>query len=209
VVAAQLNRPLRIGLTGGIGSGKSTAAALLAQHGAVVIDTDAIARQLTAPGGLAISPIKTAFGPDFITEQGALNRPRMRELVFANSAAKQQLEAILHPLIQAEAQHQALANLQAPAVVFEVPLLVESAHWLQKVDKVLVIDCEEATQIARVTQRAGWTPEAVRAVMAQQASRQQRRACADAVICNDGISLQQLAQEVSAVWKRWLSAAAS
>jgi dephospho-CoA kinase len=193
---------LRIGLTGGIGSGKSTVAGLLAAHGAAIIDTDAIARRLTMPGGAAIDAIRSAFGPELIDASSAMDRERMRALAFADPRAKRRLEAILHPLIGAETERQAQA---APAGVkiFDVPLLVESGRWRAIVDRVLVVDCSEATQLQRVAARAGWPEETVRAIMAQQATRAQRLACADAVIFNDGISIAQLAAEVDALWAHW------
>ena len=195
---------MRIGLTGGIGSGKSTVGQLLAALGAALIDTDLIARQLTLPGGAAIDSIARAFGPQLIASDGALDRARMRDLVFGDAGAKQRLEAILHPLIGLETERQAAAAQGAPALVFDVPLLVESGgRWRAKVDKVLVVDCSEATQVERVVRRSGWTPEAVQAVIASQASRSQRRASADAVIFNDGITPDQLAADVRALWQRW------
>ena len=192
----------RIGLTGGIGSGKSTVATLLAQHGAVIVDTDLIARRLTLPGGAAISAIATAFGADLIDAGGALDRARMREIVFADPQKKRRLEAILHPLIGIEADRQA-GSAGASAVVFDVPLLVESGRWRARVDKVLVVDCSETTQIERAVSRSGWTAEAVQAVIDQQATRAQRRSCADAVICNDAITHAQLAEQVRTLWQRW------
>jgi dephospho-CoA kinase len=194
---------LRIGLTGGIGSGKSTVSRLLAQLGAVIVDTDLIARQLTLPGGAAIGAIAQAFGPALIGADGALDRAAMRALVFTDAAAKRRLEAILHPLIGLETERQAAAAQGARAIVFDVPLLVESGRWREKVDKILVVDCSEATQVERVMQRSGWTADAVRAVIATQATREQRRAAADAVIDNDGITLAQLEAEVHALWQRW------
>ena len=198
---------LRIGLTGGIGSGKSTVSRLLAQLGAVIVDTDLIARQLTLPGGAAIGAIALEFGPALIGPDGALDRAAMRTLVFADTAAKRRLEAILHPLIGLETERQAAAARDARAIVFDVPLLVESGRWREKVDKVLVVDCSEATQVERVMQRSGWTAEAVRAVIDSQATREQRRASADAVILNDGITLAQLETEVRSLWQRWTGSA--
>jgi dephospho-CoA kinase len=197
---------LRIGLTGGIGSGKSTVASLLAQRGAAVVDTDAIARELTQRGGAAIGPIGGAFGAAFITADGALDRERMRETVFADAGAKRRLEAILHPLIGAGAERRAAAAAAAPAIVFDVPLLVESGRWRARVERVLVVDCREATQRQRVTARSGWSADAVEAVIAQQAPRALRRACADAVIYNDGLSLEALGREVHALWQLWRAA---
>jgi dephospho-CoA kinase len=196
---------LRIGLTGGIGSGKSTVARLLAAQGAAVIDTDAIARQLTLPGGAAMPAIAEAFGPGMLAADGALDRQRMRTLVFEQPSAKRQLEAILHPMIGAETARQADAAVAAGAsvLVFDVPLLVESGHWRARVDRVLVVDCTADTQVARVMARSGWTDAAVRAVIAQQATREQRRAVADAVILNDGITLAALSDAVNALWQRW------
>ncbi len=196
---------LRIGLTGGIGSGKSTVAGLLGGCGARVVDTDAISRRLTLPGGLAIAPIRARFGAAFIDADGALDRARMREQVFADPEAKRRLEAILHPLIGVETQREAAAVPPGTVVVFDVPLLVESGRWRERVDKVLVIDCDEETQVRRVMARAGWSEPAVRAVIAQQATREARRAVADAVIVNDGIDLEALGGQVRALWQRWVA----
>ncbi len=184
---------MRIGLTGGIGSGKSTVSALLAGQGAVVVDTDAIARQLAAPGGAAIDAIRASFGAAFIDAAGGLDRAQMRALVFAQPEARQRLEAILHPLIGIECERQAAAG---GTVVFDVPLLVESGHWRAKVERVWVVDCREATQIERVAARAGWSIEMAQSVIANQATRAARRASADAVIYNDGISLAELERQV-------------
>ena len=193
---------LRIGLTGGIGSGKSTVAGLLAAHGAAIIDTDAIARRLTLAGGAAIPALRAEFGDDYIDTNGALDRERMRTLAFGDPAARQRLEGILHPLIGAQTEREAAAAA-APVKVFDVPLLVESGRWRARVDRVLVVDCSEETQRARVVQRAGWTDTMVRAVIAQQAPRARRLAAADAVIRNDGLTLVQLEAEVAALWNHW------
>ena len=203
MAAADLAAVLRIGLTGGIGSGKSTVAALLQEQGAALVDTDAIARQLTLSGGAAIEPIRAAFGAEFIGAAGALDRAAMRALAFSDPSAKRRLEAILHPLISTETERQAKRAQAARAIVFDVPLLVESGRWRARVDKVLVVDCQEATQLRRVVARSGWAAADVQAVIAQQASREQRRASADAVIFNDTITEAQLADEVWAIWQRW------
>ena len=193
---------MRIGLTGGIGSGKSTVAALLVQQGAVLIDTDAIARALTGPGGAAMPALRARFGDAIVDAQGALDRERMRALAFADPAAKRTLEAVLHPVIGAEAERQAVQAAGAP-LVFDVPLLVESGHWRTKVDRVLLVDCSESTQIERVMQRSGWSREAVQRVIASQASRSARRAAADAVIDNDALTLSELAAQVDTLWRAW------
>lgn len=194
---------LRIGLTGGIGSGKSTVAARLAGFGAAIVDTDAIARSLTFPGGPAIAAIADQFGADYIDATGALDRARMRQLAFADPTARRRLEAILHPLIRNETSRQADAAGQARAIVFDVPLLVESGRWREQVDKVLVVDCSEATQVRRVMARSGWAEDAVRAVIAQQVGRAARRACADAVVFNDAIDAAELSRQLQALWHRW------
>jgi dephospho-CoA kinase len=194
---------LRIGLTGGIGSGKSTVALFLVERGAVLIDTDAIARSLAMPGGAAIDTIRSAFGDGAIDEHGGMDRARMRELVFADASVKARLEAILHPMIGEECNHQALAAA-GRTVVFDVPLLAESRHWRSRVDRVLVVDCSVATQIERVMKRSAWSREAVEAVIAQQASREMRRACADAVIHNEGVSPAELEREVGLLWSLWM-----
>lgn len=194
-----------IGLTGGIGSGKSSAAAALAECGAWLVDTDAIARTLTLPAGAAMPALATAFGRQVLTTDGALDRDVMRRLVFADSHAKARLEGILHPLIGAEAERQADAAA-GRQVVFDVPLLAESQGvrpWRARVARVLVIDCRVATQIARVARRPGWSEQAARQVIAQQATREARRAIADAIIYNDGITLAQLGGAVRDLWTLW------
>ena len=195
---------MRIGLTGGIGSGKSTVAQLLAAHGAAIFDTDAIAREVSGPGGAAIEPLREAFGAGFIDPQGALDRAAMRALAFSDPSAKRRLEAILHPLIGAEVERRA-ATSRAAVQIFDVPLLVESGRWRTRVDRVLVVDCSEATQIDRVVARSGWSAEAVRAVLAQQATREARRASADAVLYNEAIPLAELARQVALLWGHWQS----
>ncbi len=174
-----------IGLTGGIGSGKSFVADLLAAHGASIVDTDLIAHQLTAPAGRAMPAIQAAFGADFLSADGSLNRPAMRARVFTDDGARRRLEAILHPLIAAETDAAAQA-VKGDYVVFVVPLLVESGRWVDRVDRVLVVDCPEALQIERVMQRSQLPAVQVEAIMASQASRQQRLAVTDDVIVNDG-----------------------
>ncbi len=196
-----MGTPLRIGLTGGIGSGKSTVAAMLAALGATVVDADAISRASTAPGGAAIEPIRQAFGDAFITPAGALDRDRMRARVFSDADAKARLEAIVHPLVRAEIDRR-IAACTADAIVLDLPLLVESAAWRQRCDRVWVVDCTPQTQIRRVMARNGWPREQVLAVLALQASRAQRLAAADVVIDNDGVDLETLRARVRAAWER-------
>jgi len=195
---------LRVGLTGGIGSGKSTVAMRLVELGAELIDTDAIARSLTLAGGAAIDPIREAFGADFIDAGGALDRARMREAAFADVEARRRLEGILHPRIGLEVERR-VAGSRAPLTVLDIPLLVESGRWRHRVDRVWVVDCAEEVQLARVMARSGWTESAVRAVIVQQASRAARRAAADAVIHNEGIGLDELVGEVEALWQQTLA----
>lgn len=195
--------PLRIGLTGGIGSGKSTVASLLQAHGAAVVDTDALSRRLTEPGGIAIPALREAFGDSMITSSGALDRERMRRLAFDNPVFRRRLEAILHPMISIETEREAARLAAAPVIVFDVPLLVESGHWLDRVHRVLVVDCDERTQIERVRLRSGWSEDMIRAVLSAQATRDQRRTVADDLIVNDGISKAELAEQVAALWHAW------
>ena len=193
---------MSIGLTGGIGSGKSTAAQVLVACGAHLVDTDAIARSLTLPGGAAIGAILAAFGSQALTAGGALDRAAMRQRAFDDPRVKATLESILHPLIGVETQLQAERSGGRP-VVYDIPLLTESKHWRDRVEHVLVIDCDIATQIARVTSRPGWDEATARRVIAQQATREQRRAIADVVILNVGLSLAEFEQRVRAVWRQW------
>jgi len=193
---------VRIGLTGGIGSGKSTVAAMLVDCGACLVDTDAIAHALTAPGGAALDALAREFGPQIIAADGSMDRARMRALAFGDASARRRLEAILHPMIGHEALRQAGQAGPRP-VVFDVPLLSAASPWRQRVDRLLVVDCREGTQVRRVVQRSGWTEEQVRRVIAQQVPRAARRAIADAVIFNDELPLQQLQSEVRWLWQRW------
>jgi dephospho-CoA kinase len=192
----------RIGLTGGIGSGKSTVAGMLAARGAAVIDADAISRSVTAAGGRAIAPIAQAFGPSMIDAQGAMNRQAMRETVFQNPEAKKQLEAIIHPLVSQITGEQTQAAMQSGhrVLVFDVPLLVESGErWRKQVDRVVVVDCDAETQRQRVMVRSGLAAEEIDRIMALQATRSQRLACADVAIFNQGLSLVELEAVVTQV----------
>lgn len=190
--------PLRVGLTGGIGSGKSTVLDMLRALGAAAIDADAISRSTTAAGGPAIAAIAAKFGAAFITPDGALDRGRIRTHVYAQPAARKDLEAIIHPLVGVESARQVQAATEAGArcIVFDIPLLVESGRWRQQVDRVLVVDCSPATQVARVVARSGLAPAEVEAIIAAQAPRALRLAAADTVIANDGITLEQLGRQV-------------
>lgn len=194
-----------LGLTGGIGSGKTTVANMFAECGALIIDTDQIAHQLTASGGKAIGPIQQQFGPEVIDEQGALDRKKMRQLVFSTPSAKRQLEAILHPMIRAECEHQALFGVGSYPI-FVVPLLVESGDWDKRVSRILVVDCEEETQIARVMQRNGFPREQVEMIIQVQAARDERLGVADDVINSDQ-DLEQIRQLVSDLHQKYLKLA--
>ena len=203
-----MNAPsaLRIGLTGGIGSGKSTVSAMLAKLGAAVIDADAISRQLTAPGGAALTAIAQTFGPHLIGPDGAMDRAAMRTLVFAQPDARKQLEAIIHPLVTRTIRQQAQAATAAGArvVVLDIPLLVEGgARWLQEVDQVLVVDCSPETQIQRVMQRSGLQREEVERIIAQQASREQRAKVANITILNEGLEMSALQATVEKVARQF------
>ena len=193
-----------VGLTGGIGSGKSTVAGLLVAQGATLVDTDAIAHGLTVPGGAAMPALRQRFGAAIAGPDGALDRAQMRGLVLADPQAKQALEAILHPMIGAEAQRQAAsADTTGGVVVFDVPLLTESSVWRRRCQRILVVDCSAETQVRRVMARSGWGADQVQRVIDLQASRSARRAIADAVLFNETLSLAGLAAEVAALWAIW------
>lgn len=194
--------PLRLGLTGGIGSGKSTLARLLQACGADVIDADAIARSCTEAGGAAMPAITQMFGPNFLAADGALDRQRMRDHVFAQPEARQTLEHIVHPLVGAEIRRQALTSLAA-CLVFDVPLLVESPRWRPQLDRVLVVDCSPATQIRRVQARSGWDASTTEAVMRNQSPRALRLAAADLVVFNDTDDLVTLERAAKALADRF------
>lgn len=199
--------PLVIGLTGGIGSGKSAAAEEFARLGATVVDTDAIAHELTGAGGAAIAAVRALFGEEFIDATGAMDRRKMRERVFADPDAKRRLEALLHPLIREESQRR-IAAAPAPYVVHVVPLLIESTDYRRRVDRVLVVDCPEVLRLARVRARSGLGEDEVRRIFAAQATSAERRAAADDLIDNGG-SLEQLHAQVRALHRRYLALSAA
>ena len=196
----------RVGLTGGIGSGKSTVTALFAECGATVIDSDAISHRLTQPGGAAITAIRTAFGDGYIAADGALDRAHMRQQVFSDPAARRQLEAILHPLIRAHMLAQAGAST-APYLLLVVPLLFEAAGYLGLVQRTLVVDCIEALQVARAMQRSRLDEQTVRAIMATQIPRAERLRRADDVIQNNG-GPDTLRRQVEQLHQRYLAISA-
>ena len=181
----------RIGLTGGIGSGKSTVGARLQALGADLIDADAISRASTAAGGAAIPAVLERFGPNFIGSDGALDRARMRERVFADPSARATLEAIVHPLVARDIACR-VAQSNKACIVFDVPLLAESPRWRPQLDRVVVVDCSEATQRRRVRTRSGWDDAVIDGVLRSQSSRVLRLAVADAVIFNDEDDLDRL-----------------
>jgi dephospho-CoA kinase len=192
-----------VGLTGGIGSGKSAAAEEFARLGATVVDTDAIAHELTAPGGAAIEGIRMLFGDAFIDPSGAMDRRRVRELVFGDPSARKRLEGLLHPMIREESKRRIIAAT-GPYVVHVVPLLVESSDYRGRVDRVLVVDCPERAQFSRVSARSGLSEEEVRRIIAAQIPRAQRLAAADDVIDNSG-SLEDLCRQVQELHRRYLA----
>jgi len=194
---------IAVGLTGGIGSGKSTVADLFAARGVPLVDTDVIAHRITAPNGMAMATISAQFGPEFVAADGSMDRARMRALVFGDEAARKRLEAITHPLIRAETERET-REANGPYVIVVVPLLVESGNWKTRVDRVLAVDCSVETQVARVMRRNGFTREQVLAIIARQATREARLAAADDVIVNDGATPKTLAQDVEALHERYL-----
>ncbi len=198
---AATGTPFRLGLTGGIGSGKSTVARMLVAHGAALLDADQMARTVTGPEGAAMAAIARAFGTGLVDATGALDRDRMRALVFAQPAARQQLEAIVHPLVAELSRQRAQDALQAGRrlLVFDIPLLVESGMRLPEMHAVLVVDCRQETQIERVMARNALPRAAIESILAAQATRAARRAAADAVLYNDGLSLPALQAQVDAL----------
>jgi dephospho-CoA kinase len=197
--------PFCVGLTGGIGSGKSSAARMFGELGAAVVDTDEIAHDLTRPGGRAIGPIRRAFGDGYIAADGSLARTRMRQLVFSDAAARGKLESILHPMIRHEVLTRVAAS-RAPYVVIVVPLLLETGGYRDLANRVVVVDCGEEVQVARTVPRSGITAAEVRAIMAAQLPRARRLAAADDVLHNDS-DLAALRREVQALHVRYLELA--
>ncbi|MFM0039688.1 dephospho-CoA kinase [Paraburkholderia strydomiana] len=195
-----------VGLTGGIGSGKSTVADLFTAHGVPLVDTDLIAHRITAPHGIAMPPIAAEFGAEFVAADGSLDRARMRELVFSDEGARKRLEAITHPLIRAETRREQ-REARGPYVIVVVPLLVESGSWKHRVNHVLTVDCSVETQIARVMSRNGFSRDQVLAIIARQATREARLAAADDVIDNDNVSLGTLQAQVDEQHRAYLSLA--
>ena len=197
--------PYSVGLTGGIGSGKSSASDRFGELGAGVVDTDEISRELTAPAGAAIEEIRKQFGPEFVTADGGLDRARMRRLVFADAAARRKLEAILHPLIRARTRA-AIAAATQPYVIVVVPLLLETGACAELVQRVLVVDCEEAEQVRRVMARSGLSAGEARRIMATQLPRAERLRRADDVLANDG-DLPTLQRRVARLHAQYLDLA--
>jgi len=199
-----------VGLTGGIGSGKSTVADLFAAHGVPLVDTDLIAHRITAPHGIAMPQIAAEFGDSFVAANGSLDRARMRTLVFSDDGARKRLEGITHPLIRAETEREQ-REAQGPYVIVVVPLLVESGSWKTRVNRVLTVDCSVETQISRVMSRNGFSREQVLAIIARQATREARLAAADDIIDNDNDNapLDALKTQVDAQHRVYLSLASA
>ena len=196
---------IRLGLTGGIGSGKSTVASMLFNLGAAIIDADAISRATTAANGAAIDALEETFGPQIITAERSLNRDVMRQMAFGDPGVKKRLEDIIHPLVGQEIARLAsnAEQVGAACIVFDIPLLVESAHWRRSLHRVVVVDCSEQTQIRRVTARNGLDESTIRQVIATQASRLMRLKAADLVLFNDAISLERLASDIEVIGRRF------
>ena len=190
----------RIGLTGGIGSGKSTFGAMLSARGFALIDADAVSKELTGVGGLAIAKVREAFGDSSIALDGSMDRNQMRTLVFSQPEAKARLETILHPLIRASIAEKltAIQDKGEPLAILDIPLLVESSQWPGQLDGIIVVDCSEARQLSRVMARNGWTQAQTQAVIASQASRQERLAVANWVVDNDSDDLSALQKQADA-----------
>ncbi|HLX03862.1 MAG TPA: dephospho-CoA kinase [Trinickia sp.] len=195
-----------VGLTGGIGSGKTTVADLFAAHGVPIVDTDLIAHRITTPNGAAMPLIAKEFGAEFVTADGALDRAKMRALIFSDSTAKARLEAITHPLIRAETERERNAAT-GPYLIIVVPLLVESGTWKARVDRVLNVDCSVATQIERVMRRNAFAREEVLAIIGKQATREARLAAANDVIVNEDAPLEELAARVERLHREYLALA--
>jgi dephospho-CoA kinase len=196
-----------VGLTGGIGSGKSTVADLFAARGVPIVDTDIIAHRITTPNGTAMPLIRKEFGTQFVTADGALDRAKMRALVFSDETAKARLEAITHPLIRAETERERNAAT-GPYLIVAVPLLVESGGWNARLDRVLAVDCSIETQIERVVRRNAFSREQVLAIIGKQATREARLAAADDAIVNENTSLEELAAQVERLHCQYLALAA-
>lgn len=200
-----MQHTFKLGLTGGIGSGKSTVAQVLVKLGAALVDADAVAHSITAPLGVAIPGILNTFGPEFLSATGALDRTKMRALAYADPTARRRLEALLHPLIAQEIQNAIALAAQAGAacVAVDIPLLVESATWQARLDHVLVVDCTPEVQLNRVIARSLLSASQVEAIMASQTTRSRRLAAADSVVFNVGLTLEQLASEVGQIAPRF------
>ena len=188
--------PLRVCLTGGIGSGKSTVARYLVQLDVPIIDADAISRSLTSPGGAGIEAIRDIFGDSFIDTEGGLHRDRMRDKIFSEPASKRALESILHPLIEEKIATQASIQSGSDIIIFDIPLMLENGKWRSRMHRIIVVDCDENTQLQRVSQRPGWSSEMAKKAILQQASRCSRRACADIILNNQNIDFATLAHMV-------------
>ncbi len=197
-----------VGLTGGIGSGKSTVADLFAAHGVPLVDTDLIAHRITAPHGMAMPQIAAEFGEAFVAADGSLDRARMRTLVFSDDSALKRLEGITHPLIRAETEREQ-REAHGPYVIVVVPLLVESGTWKNRVNRVLTVDCSVETQISRVMSRNNFSRAQVLAIIARQATREARLAAADDVIDNDKAPAEAVREQVAALHRRYLALGAA